>query len=145
MINSLFMLCGSYNKDRKISIVFICGWILYMLVNYDFSLGYIFPFINALTCVGVAISINLIKNRTLNTVLSIMSIIIWSILIDIICFFMYPVMVGGQNIFSYVFQGILFNYKYILSNVIAVCIINGIITLKNMVTNHLENKCTEKI
>ena len=145
MVNSLFMLGGAYNKNRKISIAFIFGWIIYMIINYDFSLGYIFPVINALVCLLVSISINLIKDKTLNTILSILSILIWSIVIDTICFFMYPAMTLGQDIFSYIFQGILFNYKYIISNIIVVCVINGIIVLKNIMISNFNNKCVEKI
>ena len=145
MVNSLFMLGGAYNKNRKISIAFICGWIIYMILNYDFSLGYLFPLINALVCLLVSISINLIKDKTLNTILSVSSILIWSIVIDIICFFMYPTMTLGQDIFSYIFQGILFNYKYIISNIIVVCVINGILSLKNIIISNFNNKCVEKI
>lgn len=145
MVNSLFMLGGAYNKNRKISIAFICGWIIYMILNYDFSLGYMFPLINVLVCLSVSISINLIKDKTLNTILSILSILIWSIVIDTICFFMYPAMTLGQDIFSYIFQGILFNYKYIISNIIVVCVINGIIVLKNIMISNFNNKCVEKI
>lgn len=145
MVNSLFMLGGAYNKNRKISIAFIFVWIIYMIINYDFSLGYIFPVINALVCLLVSISINLIKDKTLNTILSILSILIWSIVIDTICFFMYPTMALGQDIFSYIFQGILFNYKYIISNIIVVCVINGIIVLKNIMISNFNNKCVEKI
>ena len=32
MINSLFMLGSSYNKNRIISIAFMLGWIAYMLI-----------------------------------------------------------------------------------------------------------------
>ena len=145
MINSLFMLGGAYNKNRKISITFIFGWIIYMIINYDFSLGYIFPVINALVCLLVSISINLIKDKTFNTILSVSSILIWSVVIDIICFFMYPTMALGQDIFSYIFQGILFNYKYIILNIIVVCVINGIAISKNIIINSLNNKCAEKI
>ena len=62
MINSLFMLGGSYNKDRKISILFLTAWILYMLINYDFSLGLAFPLINAIVLRTVNIRINLMSN-----------------------------------------------------------------------------------
>ena len=71
MINSLFILGGAYNKDRKISIAFLCGWVLYMIVNYDFSLGLTFPIINAMVCLMVSIGISLIRNKTINTILSI--------------------------------------------------------------------------
>lgn len=140
MINSLFMLGGAYNKNRKISMAFICGWVIYMITNYNFSLGYMFPIINILVFLLISISINLIKDRIINTIFSISSILIWSIVIDAICFFMYPTMIGGKDIFSYIFQGILFNYKYIISNIIVICAINVIVMLKNLIINNLKNK-----
>ena len=127
MINSLFMLGSSYNKDRKISIIFIIAWVLYMIIGNKFILGNTFVLINAGVFLGICLSINLIKNKKINTVLSIISILIWSIIIDTICYFMYPTMSIGQNVFTYIWQGILFNYKYIFSNIIAVCLINCVI------------------
>lgn len=57
---------------------------------------------------------------------------------------MYPTMVVDQNIFGYIFQGILFNYKYIISNIIAVCIINVIIMIKNIYVEKINKKCFER-
>ena len=133
MINSLFMLGSSYNKDNKISIIFIIGWIIYMLVNYNFSLGYIFSIINISILLIITISIKLINNKKLNTILSIMSILIWSIIIDFICYFMYPTMANGQNIISYIWQGVLFNYKYIFTNVMTICSINLILFINEKI------------
>lgn len=141
MINSLFMLGGSYNKDRKISILFLTAWILYMLINYDFSLGLAFPLINAIVLLTVTISINLISNKKVNTIMSIFSILIWSIIIDIVCFYMFPMMSSGQSLINYILQGILFNYKYIFVNIVAICGINLIILLKkNIVKRFSKNK-----
>ena len=141
MINSLFMLGGSYNKDRKISILFLTAWILYMLINYDFSLGLAFPLINAIALLTVTISINLISNKKVNTIMSIFSILIWSIIIDIVCFYMFPMMSAGQSLINYILQGILFNYKYIFVNIVAICGINLIILLKkNIVKRFSKNK-----
>ena len=141
MINSLFMLGGSYNKDRKISILFLTAWILYMLINYDFSLGLAFPLINAIVLLTVTISINLISNKKVNMIMSIFSILIWSIIIDIVCFYMFPMMSAGQSLINYILQGILFNYKYIFVNIVAICGINLIILLKkNIVKRFSKNK-----
>lgn len=141
MINSLFMLGGSYNKDRKISILFLTAWILYMLINYDFSLGLAFPLINAIVLLTVTISINLISNKKVNTIMSIFSILIWSIIIDIFCFYMFPMMSAGQSLINYILQGILFNYKYIFVNIVAICGINLIILLKkNIIKRFSKNK-----
>ena len=141
MINSLFMLGGTYNKDRKISILFLTAWILYMLINYDFSLGLAFPLINAIVLLTVTISINLISNKKVNTIMSIFSILIWSIIIDIVCFYMFPMMSAGQSLINYILQGILFNYKYIFVNIVAICGINLIILLKkNIIKRFSKNK-----
>ena len=123
MINSLFMLGSSYNKNRKVSIAFIIGWIAYMFIGSNLTLGLTFPMVNAIVFLSLSIIINLIKNKKVNTILSICSILIWSIVIDTICYFAFPMLVGDQNIFGYIIQGILFNYKYIFSNIIALCVI----------------------
>lgn len=139
MINSLFMLGSSYNKDRKISIAFIIGWIAYMFIGSDLTLGATFPIVNAIVFLSLSIIINLIKNKKANTILSICSILIWSIVMDIICYFAYPMLVGNQNIFAYVFQGILFNYKYIFSNLVAICLINAVIWIIDNVEVKIKN------
>ena len=123
------MLGSSYNKNKIVSCIFFIAWIVYMLIGSDLSLGLTFPIINAIVFIIISISINFVKNRKLNTILSVFSILIWSIVIDIICYFLYPMMVWEQNIFSYIFQGILFNGKYIFYNIIAVGIISMIETL----------------
>lgn len=118
MLNSLFMLGSSFNKNRKVSLVFMIGWVAYIIIN-QLYLG-LFPIVNAIVFLIVTVSINLIKNKKVNTILSIFSILIWSITIDIICYYMYPLFSSNQNIFEYIWQGILFNYKYIFSNIIAI-------------------------
>lgn len=140
MVNSLFMLGSSYNKKRKISVVFMIGWIAYMIIQSDDSLGVTFPLVNAMIFLGLSIMINLIKNRKINTVLSISSILIWSILIDTICYFMYPIPNSTTNIFGYIFQGILFNYRYIFTNIIAVCIIHIFDSVINKITILVKEK-----
>lgn len=124
MINSLFMLGSSYNKNRKISIAFMIGWLTYMILVNNFALGVEFVIINALVFLGVSIGINLVKDKFANTVLSVISILIWSIIIDIICYYLYPLKGATQTLFGYVFQGILFNYKYVFLNALVICLVN---------------------
>lgn len=121
MINSLFMLGAAFNKNRKVSVAFMIGWIAYVIIN-QLYLG-LFPIINAVVFLVVTVGINLIKNKKINTVLSIISILIWSIIIDVICYYMYPLFPTNQNILGYIWQGILFNYKYIFTNIVAVAVI----------------------
>ncbi len=140
MIHSLFMLGSSYNKDRKISALFMICWIGYMVAQYDFSLGKIFPIVNASIFLCVSIITNFVKNRKMNTVLSIVSILIWSILIDIISFYMFPMMKINQSLIHYVFQGILFNYRYVFTNIFAIYVIKVIVYMKNYIVNNLKKK-----
>ena len=139
MINSLFMLGSSYNKDKKISKIFMGAWILYMIIGNKFAMGNMFVYINACIFLILSLVINSIKSKKINTILSIFSILIWSIIIDIICYYMYPMMNMGQNLFDYVLQGILFNYKYVFCNVIAVAIINAIIWIRDNIELKIKN------
>ena len=138
MINSLFMLGSSFNKNRKVSLAFMVGWVTYIIIN-QLYLG-LFPIVNAIVFLVITVSINLIKNKKINTILSIFSILIWSIIIDIICYYMYPLFSSNQNILGYVWQGILFNYKYIFSNAIAVSIIYGIDIVIEKIEIYLKSK-----
>ena len=140
MINSLFMLGSSYNKDKKISKIFMGAWMLYMIIGNKFAMGNMFVYINAAIFLILSLVINSIKSKKINTIVSIFSILIWSIVIDIICYYMYPMMSMGQNLLTYVGQGILFNYKYIFSNVIVVCVINVVDLMLNKVSVGIKGK-----
>ncbi len=133
MINSLFMLGSSYNKNKTISNIFMLAWVAYMLLGSNLSLGITFPVVNAITFLVITFCINKIKNRGWNTVLSIFSILIWSIVIDSICYFVYPAFTGTLTIFQYIYQGLLFNARYVASNVITVAVINVIILIGNKI------------
>lgn len=120
MIGSLLMLGGSYNKSKNISRLFVLGWIVYMLIKADLTLGCMFPIVNIITFLLVSMGIRKISNRKTNTAMAILSIVIWSVAIDIICYYMFPIMSVGRNIFEYVLQGILFNAKFVICNIIAI-------------------------
>lgn len=138
MINSLLMLGGSSNK--KISKVFIVTWLAYMVFGSNLSLGLTFPIINAITFLAITLLISKIKNNKANTVLSIASILIWSVTIDIICYYLYPTMSSNITLINYIFNGILFNYKYIFTNVLALSLIKGLSIIKKTLTEKLSTK-----
>ena len=138
MINSLLMLGGSSNK--KISKVFIVTWLAYMLFGSNLSLGLTFPIVNAITFLVVTLFISKIKNNKANAALSIASILIWSVTIDIICYYLYPTMSSNITLINYIFNGILFNYKYIFTNVLALSLIKGLSILKKTLTEKLSTK-----
>lgn len=138
MINSLLMLGGSSNK--KISKVFIVTWLAYMVFGSNLSLGLTFPIINGITFLAITLLISKIKNNKANAALSIASILIWSVTIDIICYYLYPTMSSNITLINYIFNGILFNYKYIFSNVLALSLIKVVSISKNILTEKLSTK-----
>ncbi len=50
---------------------------------------------------------------------AIFSIIFYSVLIDVLCFFIFPVK-GSYNIFNYIANGIIFNSPHVLINAVLV-------------------------
>ena len=138
MINSLLMLGGSSNK--KISKVFIVTWLAYMVFGSNLSLGLTFPIINAITFLAITLLISKIKNNKANAALSIASILIWSVTIDIICYYLYPTMSSNITLINYIFNGILFNYKYIFTNILVLSLIKVVSISKNILTEKLSTK-----
>ena len=94
--------------------------------------------INAIVFLGVSIGINLVKNKFANTVLSVISILIWSIVIDTVCYYLYPLKGVNQTLCGYVFQGILFNYKYVFSNALVICLVNLTSEIKKKLQKNVE-------
>ena len=123
MINSLLMLGSTYNKSKKLNIIFAISWIIFMLIGSNLRTGLIFTVFN-FVAFGIVFGLGkLFKGKYSNKVVAISSILIWSIVIDIICYFLYPQFAVGQNLLGYISNGVIFNYRYILSNAVIVGII----------------------
>lgn len=71
----------------------------------------------------VFIAGKMIKGKYLKNIYSVLSILLWSGVIDVVSYFMYPEFSVGQNIFTYVINGMLFNYKYVFFNLSALIIL----------------------
>ena len=128
MIQSVILMYSQYDKNYKISNIFKIIWMTYRLININFNLK--FWFIDTAVFLFMTILIKKIsKNRIkTNVFLSIVSILIYSIFIDIACYFMMPIFSNGVDLFRYILNGLVFNYKSIFLNLIIFCIIN--ITIK---------------
>lgn len=126
MINSILMLGSSYIKNKKVALVVFMGWIAYMLIGANLSLGIAFPIVNMLVFAAVVFGVRKITNKKLNLFASVISILIWSIAIDVICYFMFPALTFGQNIMQYIGDGILFNIRFVGLNVAVLCACKGI-------------------
>ena len=139
---SALLLCGSsYNKYKRFSFVCYIVLIVNLLVTQLNSVSNLFLVINLALFAIIPLLINCIKNKYLKAVFSVLSIIIWSILIDIICYYMFPKFVFGMTIPMYLYRGIVFNAKYVFYNVLLV----GAISLFEKLYDKILVKNTEVV
>ena len=119
MLNSLLMLGSTSKKMGKITYLCAFIWIGYMLMNANLNskAGLIFTGVNLIVFLITFAIGKIVKGKYSNVAVSIFSIIIWSILIDLACFYMFPQFAMGQNIIGYIGSGIEFNFKYVFSNI----------------------------
>ena len=96
-----------------------------MIVNVLFvqygRMGIEFVLINLLLMTTITFGIRLISNNKVNATLSLLSILIWSMCIDIVTYFMYSKFAGGLSLPMYVLNGILFNIRYVFINAAVLC------------------------
>ena len=125
MISSLILMLSQYNKNRKIANIFMCIWFLYAIVisfdNFDFkflSIG-IASFLLTTFCIYF-VSRFVSKFSVL---LSVCSHIIYSVFIDIVCYFLLPTWCENQSLIQYLIRGVMFNSKYLLSNAFVMIIV----------------------
>lgn len=115
MLNSILMLGSCYNKNKKVSNVFTILMILNLVLVQINFMSIKFLMINLAIMMIISLGAKCIKNRHANNVVSILSIALWSILIDIISFYLFP-LYSGATLIHYVSMGLLFNIKYVLIN-----------------------------
>ena len=135
MLNSILILGSTYEKSRKINIIFAIAWLIFMVMGSNLATGLIFTIINVLAFATVFAIGMLLKGKYSNILISIFSILIWSILIDTLCYFIYPEFAMGQNFLTYISNGIAFNYRYVVYNAV---IVAGILCIKNMLLLRLK-------
>ena len=118
MFNSVILMFSQYGQNRKISNIFSLVWVLHVIASALFNFNLTFSLVNIsvfLFVTGVIYCIS--KNcPNVNTILSIGSILIYSLFVDIICYYVLPSWINGQPLIQYIINGLLFNLKYIFSN-----------------------------
>ncbi|MCL2383690.1 MAG: hypothetical protein FWC79_06135 [Oscillospiraceae bacterium] len=126
MLNSILMVGSTYSKNKKANIVFAILWIVFMLMGSNLTTGLVFTIMNIMAFATVFALGQLFKGKYSNKTIAIFSVLIWSIVIDIICYFLFPQFVMGQSIFTYISGGIAFNYRYVFMNTIVVGVLTAV-------------------
>lgn len=137
MLNSILLCGSSYNKYKKVSFVLFAIMILRLIFIQTNQVINLFTITNAILLAGVPLLINRVKNENAKKVLSILSILIWSVMIDVVSFYMLPQLTGGATLFTYILRGIAFNAKYLISNImfiVAIEVINKVYNKMNAIS-----------
>lgn len=139
MLVSLLLMFSQYKFNWVFKILFF----LYILLIYSNNFS-VFLGINILCFLLVTI-ICYFTSKTipkLNLLLSAISILLYSVIIDIICYFLYSEFSMGQNLIFYIINGVIFNCKYVVVNMIILYLVNKIYTwftlCKKLKINHIK-------
>ncbi len=115
MINSLLLYFSCYRTKKYLNFMFFIFWLINFLVVKRDSLNQVFTFINLFVFLIV---MNLCLIKKTNKYFAPFSVLIYSVIIDIICFYYFPLFNVNMTIFEYILNGILFNYKFIILPII---------------------------
>lgn len=133
MLNSLLLFGGSFGKNKKVAKLISIILILNLIFVQVGQVKVLFSLFNIAIMAGITYFVRNISDKRVNAVMSIMSILIWSILIDVVSYFIFP-LAGNLNILQYVFNGILFNARYVLVNALVFAVVEVISYVINKVT-----------
>lgn len=123
MINSLLLCIGCNSKYKLLSSIVRIA-ILVNLIYVQYSLvNNIFFVLNVLLLFAIPQIISKIKNKYINITMSIISILIWSIFVDIISYYLFSLFTSSCSVFIYILNGIIFNFKFVIFNSILLTII----------------------
>jgi hypothetical protein len=102
----------------------ICApaWVVYMLSNSGFQLTFLTS-INLIIFFVVTLFVRKIKNGYLHSLGAMSSILLYSLCIDVVCYFSYSSFVFDQNLLNYVWNGVVFNSKYVFLNGLALTLV----------------------
>ena len=145
MLNSMLLLCSCYKKNKKISNLCTILMIFNLFIVQYKKVMMSFFIINVILMAAISIMSKKIKNEKLNTIISVFSVLIWSVMIDVICFYIMPLYDFNMNIFSYTLNGIFFNLKYVVSNVAIVVLINCINYLITFLKSKIISESNKKL
>ena len=121
MINSILLMISQYGKNKKISNIFKILWLFYVAISQIINFNLPFFLVNLSTFIMVTGITKFVCefNRRFYSVMSILSILFYSIFIDSICYFVLPEWVPrGLTLFGYILSGISFNLKYTFLNLV---------------------------
>ena len=138
MLNSLLLFGGSFGKNKKISKLISLILIINLLIVQLGKVNLFFTIFNISIMFCLTYFIRNISNQKVNAITSVLSILIWSILIDLVSYYIFPFS-NNLNILQYIMNGILFNIRYAFINCSILFVLEVLSYSKNKIKNVSSN------
>ena len=138
MLNSLLLFGGSFGKNEKISKLISVVLIINLLIVQLGKVNLIFTIFNVFIMFGLTFIIRKISNKKINAIMSVLSILIWSILIDFVSYYIFPIS-NNASILQYLINGIIFNIRFVFANTGVLFVIGLLSYFKNKIKNISSN------
>ena len=126
MLHSLILMFSQYRESKICVKIFRIVWIVCAILSSVFSNNLIFFVVNL--SVFFLITLFIKKNSKffpkLNMFLSTFSILLYSLFVDLICYYLFPLWGQEITLFQYIINGLVFNFKYVVTNMITHIILN---------------------
>lgn len=126
-MNAILLYLSCYKINKQFNLAFIFLWILNFFIVKANYLNQVFTYINLLVFVLVYFVCSIRKS---NKFTSSVSILIYSIFIDIICYIFIPIYPVSMSLFNYILNGILFNIKFAIAPIAMTLIIETLKKIK---------------
>ena len=132
MLSSILMFGSTYHKNNRLNIICALTWLIQMLMVLNLQTGVTFIIINTISFSLVFLLGRIFKGNISNKIIALFSILIWSVIIDSFCYFLYPEFTFGQNLLMYIANGIVFNYRFVFYNLAILVVVNGAYLIKKI-------------
>ena len=125
MLSVILLMFIKCSKNYTFRVFFGLAWFLYNLffaILFNFNL--LFFSINCTVITLITCLFDIIKkfcNQRVVIAFSMLSILVYSLLIDLICYYMIGYLVK-QSLLEYIVNGLLFNLKYVYINIVVMVV-----------------------
>lgn len=141
MVNSILIFLSQWNQILcKLKVFSTCLCLSRLLFSLPLNNNISVNVISCVIIIFFSLLVTKIGNYTINTLLAVCSKLTYSILIDTICYGVFPQVRLSYSFFGYILSGIIFNAKSILVNtfiMLLILLFSNCIQIKNYIANKI--------
>lgn len=144
MLNSILLTLSTLGTKNKFAYACRIIWCMYIIYTSCTSLDNFFFLIVNISVFSTIVVMSCIAGRFCSKIrlyLSTFSILIYSFLIDTVCYFFIPSWSVDKTFIAYIIQGFLFNYRYIFTNICVILLLYSTPQILSSIISFLKVRC----